>query len=43
MNPGSCGLPLDCLPGTVPYILLEITEQGGILVDERRVEFDVER
>ena len=43
MNPGSCGLPLDCLPGTVPYILLEITEQGEILIDERRVEFDVER
>ncbi len=42
MNPGSCGLPLDCLPGTVPYILLEITEQGEILIDERRVAFDVE-
>ena len=41
MNPGACGLPLDCLPGTVPYTLLEVSEQGEVSADERRVVFDV--
>lgn len=40
LNPGSCGLPLDCLTGTVPYVILEISESGKVTVDERRVPFD---
>ena len=42
MNPGACGLPLDCIKGTVPYTMLEISENGEVSVDERRVAFDVE-
>lgn len=41
INPGSCGLPLDCLAGTVPYTVLEVDENGEVSVDERRVVFDV--
>ena len=41
INPGSCGLPLDCLVGTVPYALLEINDDGAVSVEERRVGFDV--
>ena len=41
INPGSCGLPLDCLFGTVPYAMLEIADNGAVSVDERRVPFDV--
>ena len=41
INPGSCGLPLDGKPGTVPYTMLEITEDGRVSIDDRRVPFDV--
>lgn len=41
INPGSCGLPLDCISGTVPYAMLEIADSGTVSVDERRVPFDV--
>ena len=41
INPGSCGLPLDCISGTVPYAMLEISDNGTVSVDERRVAFDV--
>ena len=41
LNPGSCGLPLDCQPGSVPYAVLEVSETGEVSVDERRVAFDV--
>ncbi|MBO4696012.1 MAG: HAD hydrolase family protein [Lachnospiraceae bacterium] len=41
INPGSCGLPLDCLAGTVPYVILEVSDDGKVSVDERRVTFDV--
>ncbi|MBO4626614.1 MAG: HAD hydrolase family protein [Lachnospiraceae bacterium] len=40
VNPGSCGLPLEGVPGTVPYTMLEITEDGEVIVNERRVPFD---
>lgn len=42
INPGSCGLPLDCLRGSVPYAILEVSEQGEVRVDERRVPWDAE-
>ena len=41
INPGSCGIPLDALTGSVPYTLLEITEDGRVNVEERRVPFDM--
>ena len=42
INPGACGLPLDCQPGTVPYAVLEVTDDGEVTVDERRVPWDLE-
>ena len=41
VNPGSCGLPLECMPGTVPYTVLDIAEDGSVTVDERRLPWDV--
>ncbi len=42
VNPGACGLPLDCRkPFGAPYTLLTI-EDGGIFVEERRVPYDAE-
>jgi predicted phosphodiesterase len=41
INPGSCGLPLDCLPGA-PYTILDISE-GNWQVLERRVQYDIEK
>ena len=41
INPGSCGLPLDCLPGA-PYTILNISE-GNWQVLERRVQYDIEK
>lgn len=42
VNPGSCGLPLDCVKG-IPYTLLDITSSGEVIVEERRVPFDIEK
>lgn len=40
VNPGSCGLPVDCgMPGA-PYTLLTV-ENGVVTVEERRVAYDV--
>ena len=42
VNPGSCGLPLDC--GTslcAPWTLLDI-EDGRVSVEERRIPYDAE-
>ena len=41
INPGSCGLPLDCGLFGAPYTLLTI-ESGQCAVEERRVSYDVE-
>ena len=41
INPGSCGIPLDALTGSVPYTLLEIAEDGRVTVEERRIPFDM--
>lgn len=40
INPGSCGLPLDCIEHGVPYTILEIQDKENIFVEERRVAFD---
>lgn len=41
INPGSCGLPLDCLPGA-PYTIIDITK-NDCKVLERRVPYDIEK
>lgn len=40
INPGSCGIPLDCTEFGAPYTLLTI-EDGMISVEERRIKYDV--
>lgn len=40
LNPGSCGLPLDCVRDGIPYTLLELTDSGEVNVKERRAPFD---
>ncbi len=39
LNPGSCGIPLDTVPGAA-YTLLTI-DKGNIAVIERRVSYDI--
>lgn len=41
INPGSCGLPVDCTEFGAPYTLLTV-ENGRCAVEERRVKYDVE-
>ncbi len=42
VNPGSCGLPLDCRkPFCAAYSLLNI-EDGRVTVEERRIPYDAE-
>ncbi|MDE5894255.1 MAG: metallophosphatase family protein [Acetatifactor sp.] len=43
INPGSCGLPLDCIREGVPYTILELADSGAVNVRERRVPFDLEK
>lgn len=40
INPGSCGMPLDCAEFGAPYTLVTI-ENGMATVEERRVKYDV--
>ena len=40
INPGSCGLPLDGIRDSVPYTVLEITEDGQVHIEEKRIPFD---
>ena len=40
INPGSCGLPLDFISGSVPYTVLSVSESGEVSVEEIRVPFD---
>lgn len=35
-----CGLPLDGIKDSVPYTILEITDDGHVIIDERRLPFD---
>ena len=41
INPGSCGLPLDGRRDTVPYAVLEISDDGKVSVELRRVAFNM--
>lgn len=40
INPGSCGLPLDCSPGA-PYTIVDISKDNWHVL-ERRVEYNIE-
>ena len=40
INPGSCGLPLDCIEFGAPYTLLTV-KNGVASVEEHRVTYDV--
>ena len=40
VNPGSCGLPLDGIRDSVPYTVLEITEDRQVSIAEKRIPFD---
>ncbi len=42
INPGSCGLPLDCIDAGIPYTVLDFSDRNNIVVEERRVPFDVD-
>ena len=42
INPGSCGLPLDGIPNSIPYTLLDISDKGDITLTERRIPFSME-
>ena len=41
INPGSCGLPLDCIDAGMPYTILDI-ENNNVMVEEKRVAFNTE-
>ena len=43
INPGSCGLPLDGIMGSIPYTILDISDAGHIIVKEKRILFDMEK
>ncbi len=43
INPGSCGLPLDCIDTGIPYTILDISDRNCIVVEERRVSFPVDK
>lgn len=42
INPGSCGLPLDGVIGSIPYTILDISDAENIIVEEKRIPFDME-
>ena len=42
INPGSCGLPMDGVIGSIPYTILDISDTGNIIAEERRIPFDME-
>lgn len=42
INPGSCGLPLDGVRDGIPYTILDISDDGKVNVEERRIPFDIE-
>lgn len=42
INPGSCGLPLDGVTGSIPYTILDISDTGNITVEEKRIPFDMD-
>lgn len=42
INPGSCGLPLDCCEFGFPYSILTL-DDGDVKVEERRIPYDPEK
>ena len=40
INPGSCGIPLDGIRNSIPYTVLEISEEGWVKIEEKRIPFD---
>lgn len=42
INPGACGLPVDCVAEGIPYTILEITDTCGVSLEEKRVPFDMD-
>lgn len=40
VNCGSCGLPLDGIPGSLPYAVIDIMPDGRITVEQRRIPMD---
>lgn len=43
INPGSCGLPLDCVDAGIPYTILDASDKENIIVEERRVPFHIDQ
>lgn len=43
INPGSCGLPLDCIENGMPYTILNVSNKENVNVEERRVAFDKDK
>ncbi|MDE5699423.1 MAG: metallophosphatase family protein [Lachnospiraceae bacterium] len=41
INPGSCGLPLDCIDAGIPYTILDISD-SEIVVEEKRAAFNMD-
>lgn len=42
INPGSCGLPLDCIEAGIPYTILDISYSHDVVVEEKRVPFNMD-
>mgnify|MGYP003297066321 CR=1 FL=1 len=40
INPGSCGLPLDCINEGIPYTIVDLSDADNILIEEIRVPVD---
>ena len=43
INPGSCGLPLDGIKNSIPYTILDISDDGKVMIRQRRILFDMEK
>lgn len=41
INPGSCGLPLDCVDAGIPYTILDLSN-NGVMIEEKRVAFNMD-
>ena len=42
INPGSCGLPLDGIKNSIPYTILEISDNGQASIEEKRIPFPMD-
>lgn len=40
INPGSCGLPLDCIADGIPYTIVDLTDRENVQIEEIRVPAD---